>query len=357
MTRRRPTPAPPPDAPLMGLDVEVVEIVRQIHALELQLARKLDEIGRMDGFIRLGFSNPGHYGDQRGIGPIHRMMCMLRMARQEAHFPGAIEGFLMGSLHLEKVAALTRVATPQDEPLWCTAAKELSTMAFQQQVRQTLVDRGELPPLRRRLVEISDPDEKDFETARDLLNRTQGRVLPDGEAVGELSRHYIACRDDRRRRMHTVATMLRLADAPLPEGLPGARHIPAAVVRAVWLRDGGVCRVPGCPNVWFLADGHVVEVKRGGTPDERNLTLLCGRHNQAHEEGRLVIRGTGRDPTFLHADGRPFGAPPPGAGGAAATEGAPKPGGVVEPGSARRGRGKPGDPAQGQAPLAHGPSP
>ena len=73
------------------------------------------------------------------------------------------------------------------------------------------------------------------------------------------------------------------ATPPPPSARP--RHIPAAVKRAVWTRDGGRCQ-------WRLASGgicgsttrleldHVIPVARGGASTIENLRVVCGFHNQ-----------------------------------------------------------------------------
>jgi hypothetical protein len=54
-------------------------------------------------------------------------------------------------------------------------------------------------------------------------------------------------------------------------------------------------------------DEIVLDSTRAG-----NLSVLCGGCHARVHDGTLLIRGTAPDGlTFLHGDGRPFGAPPP----------------------------------------------
>jgi hypothetical protein len=60
--------------------------------------------------------------------------------------------------------------------------------------------------------------------------------------------------------------------------------IPAAVRRAVWMRDAGRCTWPldsggVCASTHRLEFDHVIPWARDGEPTEKNLRLLCGRHN------------------------------------------------------------------------------
>ena len=67
---------------------------------------------------------------------------------------------------------------------------------------------------------------------------------------------------------------------------PPRRHIPAAVRRHVWLRDGGRCcyRDPlsgrRCASSHLLQIDHLLPVAEGGGPEPSNLELLCAAHHR-----------------------------------------------------------------------------
>ena len=67
---------------------------------------------------------------------------------------------------------------------------------------------------------------------------------------------------------------------------PPRRHIPAAVRRHVWLRDGGRCcyRDPlsgrRCASSHLLQIDHLLPVAEGGGPEPFNLNLLCATHHR-----------------------------------------------------------------------------
>ena len=67
---------------------------------------------------------------------------------------------------------------------------------------------------------------------------------------------------------------------------PPRRHIPAAVRRHVWLRDGGRCcyREPlsgrRCASSHLLQIDHLLPVAQGGGPEPSNLELLCFAHHR-----------------------------------------------------------------------------
>jgi hypothetical protein len=70
------------------------------------------------------------------------------------------------------------------------------------------------------------------------------------------------------------------------------QDIPPSVVRLVWRRDGGRCRVPGCRSARGLEIHHLVHRADGGIHDASNLALLCSACHLAHHRGALTISGT-----------------------------------------------------------------
>jgi hypothetical protein len=80
---------------------------------------------------------------------------------------------------------------------------------------------------------------------------------------------------------------LRHAATPRPRTIRRApntgRHVPAAVKREVWARDGGQCGFVGtagrCTERGFLEYHHVIPFADGGATDESNLQLRCRAHN------------------------------------------------------------------------------
>jgi len=68
-------------------------------------------------------------------------------------------------------------------------------------------------------------------------------------------------------------------------GCTSARHVPAAVKRAVWERDGGQCTFVSesgrrCEERAWLEYDHAEPVARGGEATVENVRLLCRAHNQ-----------------------------------------------------------------------------
>jgi hypothetical protein len=82
---------------------------------------------------------------------------------------------------------------------------------------------------------------------------------------------------------------------PEERARPGAAHVPAAVKREVWKRDGGSCQWPTddggvCGSRLRVQLDHLVMRVEGGRPVPENLRLLCDLHNRLAARQRLGDR-------------------------------------------------------------------
>ncbi len=88
------------------------------------------------------------------------------------------------------------------------------------------------------------------------------------------------------------------------------QSVPPALRRAVLARDQHRCRVPGCTHTTFVDVHHIQPRSEGGRNEARNLITICGGHHRATHRGELIIKSDPNGgPTFLHADGTPYGHP------------------------------------------------
>jgi len=121
----------------------------------------------------------------------------------------------------------------------------------------------------------------DLEYLKALLSH----VVPDGNLEQVLGRVFRAAIRELERRKFAVSTPARAhATTAAGEGSK-PRHIPRAVRRAVFERDGGRCTFTGanghrCESRWRLELDHVVPVAKGGESTTANLRLRCRTHNQ-----------------------------------------------------------------------------
>jgi 5-methylcytosine-specific restriction endonuclease McrA len=111
----------------------------------------------------------------------------------------------------------------------------------------------------------------------------------------------------------------RLAcDASLVSVGRKSRVVPAAMRRALDVRDEGRCRFPGCENRRWVDAHHIVHWARGGETKLDNLVLLCSRHHRlVHEGGFGVARSAEGELAFRRPDGKVIPAVPSPAPGSA----------------------------------------
>jgi 5-methylcytosine-specific restriction endonuclease McrA len=132
--------------------------------------------------------------------------------------------------------------------------------------------------------------------AHDKLRRVQDLLrhsIPDGDPAAIFDRALTLLLED------LECKKLAQTNCPRPttESEPGSRHVPAAIRRQVWGRDGGQCAFVGttgrCAERGFLEFHHVVPFAEGGATASRNLQLRCRAHNRYEAEehfGPLLLR-------------------------------------------------------------------
>jgi 5-methylcytosine-specific restriction endonuclease McrA len=116
----------------------------------------------------------------------------------------------------------------------------------------------------------------------DKLRRLQNLLrhsIPNGDIAAIVDRALTVLLADVERVRH-AATEHPRACGPMTSG---SRHIPAAVRRDVWKRDGGQCAFVGgagrCTERGFLEFHHVEPYAVGGPPSVENIQLRCRAHN------------------------------------------------------------------------------
>lgn len=119
----------------------------------------------------------------------------------------------------------------------------------------------------------------------DRLRRAQSllrHVVPSGDAAEILDRALVVLVEHLERRRFAETSHPRASKPTATH----SRHIPAAVRREVWKRDGGRCAFVGrrgvCAETTFLEFHHVVPYANGGEATVANIELRCRAHN-AHE--------------------------------------------------------------------------
>ena len=301
-----------------ALDADEARWLREAEAL--QIWRPLGMVSALDYMERVLGYRPRSAQER------------LRVARALGTLPELTTALARGELPFSAVRELTRVATPATEAEWRQAATGKNLRQIEDLVAEHRPgDRPTDPPdpdARVRVVrfELSAETFARLRQARAVLDDEHGSHLSDDEFVAALSnavldgasateptgraKYQIAvtvCERCRRGWQDGAGAKVAIGPAAVERAECDAQHIgsldgaaperayqdvPPSVVRFVWRRDGGRCRVPGCRSARGLEVHHLVHRAAGGGHEPSNLVLACSSCHQAHHAGALTITGT-----------------------------------------------------------------
>ena len=215
-----------------------------------------------------------------------------------------------GEMSFDNAAQLGRLlAKPglvpaAERDAWVRAAATMTPRQFARHVAKRLEESAQRERTVYLGLEVGEGARDDFRSARKLASRQAGRMLTEGETFSLVMRRYVRAHDER-----LVGAKERRV-GPTAE-LPWVRYVPAAVRRAIRVRAGDRCEVPGCSNDVFLELMHVgTSHAERGAREERDLALGCSTHHVLLDAGRLRFLGWTAEghPRFGNADGTPCGA-------------------------------------------------
>src|SRR5512140_2798524 len=301
-----------------ALDADEAHWLRQAEAL--QIWQPLGMVSALDYMERVLGYRPRSAQDR------------LRVARALGTLPQLTAALTHGELPFSAVRELTRVVTPATEAEWCEAATGKNLRQSEDLVAEHRPgDRPTDPPdpeARLRVVrfELSAETFARGRPARAVLDAEPGSPRSGGGFVAALSNTVLdgaAATESTGRAKYQIAVTVcercrqgwqdgagaKVAigpaavdrtecDAQYIGSLDGAapdrayQDVPPSVVRFVWRRDGGRCRVPGCRSARGLEVHHLVHRAEGGGHEPSNLVLACSSCHQAHHGGALTITGT-----------------------------------------------------------------
>jgi hypothetical protein len=256
----------------------------------------------------------------------------LRVARALGAMPVLTNALAEGKLRYSAVRELVRVALPTTEEAWCDAVLGKNLRQIEGLVRgHSPGDRPEDPAdpdVRTHVVrfEVSAETFALLRQAHQVLDEERGSRLSDDELIAALcgavldrgeaseptgrAKYQIAmtvcpqCKQGSQEgagvqvavdastveRAYCDAQELGSIDGPAPER--AHQEVPPSMMRFVWRRDSGHCRVPGCRSARNLEVHHVIHREHGGGHEAANLILLCSACHAAHHRGKLRISGT-----------------------------------------------------------------
>ncbi|MBA3638099.1 MAG: HNH endonuclease [Acidobacteria bacterium] len=272
----------------------------------------------------------------------HAAYGRIEAARAARKWPVVLALLVDGSLHLTAVSLLSRHLTADNHPELLAAARHktkrdveeivaalrplppvastirrlpvqaarsravdiLATGEGDALIAPAVVPRVELsehPPARRSPAEIKPlaPEryKVQFTASRDTYDKLREAQdllrhrIPEGDVGAIVDRALTLLLAELHRAKHGAVNRPR----PAPQRAPQGRHIPAAVKRAVWDRDGGRCALIGaagrCSERGFLEYHHVIPFADRGAAVVDNLELRCRAHNAYEAERWFGLGG------------------------------------------------------------------
>jgi hypothetical protein len=314
------------------IDLALRKIASRRAALDAEEARWLREAERCRIWRELGMVSALDYLERvLGYSP-RAAQERLRVARALGELPVLTGALARGDLAYSAVRELTRVATPGTEGAWCDAAKGKNL----RQIEELVADRhpGDRPEdpadpeARTRVVrfEISAETFALLRQAHQVLDEERGSRLSDDEVIaamcGAVLERGEVGEPTGRAKFQIALTVCERCQQGWQEGAgakiavdsstverarcdaqelgsidgaePARAHqaVPPSVVRLVWRRDGGRCRVPGCRSSRGIEVHHLIHREHGGNHEASNVLLLCAACHSAHHRGKLQIGGT-----------------------------------------------------------------
>jgi hypothetical protein len=275
----------------------------------------------------------------------------LRVAEALVELPRIATALYEGRMSYSTVRELSRVVVPETEAVWLAAARDRTVRDVEAMVSGRKP--GDLPNaprtpaetlgLRMLKLDVSDETLALFTQASRILEDEHGERLDSDALLAALSRAVIdgghrseapkkaphqimltVCERCDRGWQDAAGKSFEVTPSVVERARCDAQHldlegrtktdISASKREKIWRRDRGRCRVPGCRSTRHLDVHHIKLRSEGGDHALDNLCLLCSAHHAALHDGKLIINGTAStNLTFLHADGRPYGTPPPSA--------------------------------------------
>lgn len=161
-----------------------------------------------------------------------------------------------------------------------TAPPAVTAAAVPRRVTEPTSPRAVVAPLapERYLIKVtvSAAAHANLKRAQDLLRHT----LPTGDPAAIVERALAVLVEQLEKARHA---RVGRPGVPKPAGRATARHVPAAVRRSVWRRDGGRCAFVGtegrCTETGSLEFHHLQPFADRGPTSAENLALRCRAHN------------------------------------------------------------------------------
>ncbi len=330
------------------VDARLRQAHRARRTAERALAFYLKEVNDRRLFEAFGYASIRHYARDAADLTGRQTRELLRVAEALEWLPLLAQAHASASLPWSSIREICRVATPPTEAKWIEEASRLSCRAVEALVARACF--GDSPEKARGrksgegvgvesvplVLRVRPEIKAAFEEAlRAALRATEGESLEEalvymtektlegveteeGEERGEgesrmgeprfqvvlyrceacggatVGQDGSSAPPSLEARAGCDAEVVALGSAGAPPEADGkaSKTLPPKFRRAVLLRDGHRCVVPGCTNRLWLEVHHLVPRAAGGSNQAGNLVTLCSRHHGLVHEGNLrSVRG------------------------------------------------------------------
>ena len=264
-----------------------------------ELIALLAELDARRLYLAQGFSSLFTYCTQALHLSEHAAYNRIEAARAVRQYPDILEMLESGAVTLTTIRLLAPHLTAENQAAVLSQARHKPKRDVEELVA-TLAPQADASAPRPMLLPLTTESyQLQFTVNRDAyesLRRVQDLLrhsVPDGN-VGVIFERAIAL-------LLKTVERRRIGATDRPKSMPAAttttttrsRHIPAAIRRAVWRRDGGRCAFKGlagpCKETGFLEYHHVVPFARGGRTSIDNIELRCRAHNQYEAEQQFGV--------------------------------------------------------------------
>jgi 5-methylcytosine-specific restriction endonuclease McrA len=217
----------------------------------------------------------------------------VRVARKSLLVPELKLAVEEGRIDLTKAKTISSVVTPENVQEWTEKAATLSKAKLEYEVvkeNPKAAKREKAKPVgedRFRLeCELREAIYTKFQRAQDVASHSQGTSASIAETIEAMLEVYLHYKDPVEKAKRAKPTTRKDTDRSQER----SRHIPAAEIHVVNLRDERKCqeKMPDgsiCGKSRWVQIHHIIEVFKGGSNKAENLITLCSHHHrQKHPE-------------------------------------------------------------------------
>jgi hypothetical protein len=260
--------------------------------VQLELLHHLLEVERRKLFLSLGFGSLFDYVVKElkySESSAYRRIQTMKLLRD---LPQVEEKLAQGSLTLTAASQLQSLFKKEDvtDDIKLELVKEAENKSSLDVERQILQFQGA----------TSQPQEKIKQVSAEMVELKLTIPTELKEKLDQLRLQFSHVNPE----MSYIALLEHLCDKALPKMKPQStatpapevktepqgRHIPAAMKREVWERDGGCCSYTDantgkrCGSKFQLQYDHIEPYALGGSTEPENLRILCAQHNRWRSE-------------------------------------------------------------------------